>query len=241
MSHITKERIIELIKESVKFYPTTGTRPNTFAMINGLSDFNLDNLGYIAEDLKGPDVWTRTNQTSNSFKLTYPMVGVIMMESNISDMIGHTIRILYADRIGNGKTPEGKRKTQTDILNDTVRFFSNLIAYFDDCSFYEVTRTDNSTFTGILSWSYLLQLLNDDQINAATKKSQADEWAVFNMAIAGFGEMIINYISYPITDDMIIGGYAEVRFAVPVCESEDFSFYDDGQITGNNKTVYAGK
>ena len=241
MSYITKERIIELIKESVKFYPTTGTRPNTFAVINSLSDFNLDNLGYIAEDLKGPDVWTRTNQTANNFKLPYPVVGVVMLESQISDMVGHTIRILYADRIGNGKTPEGKRKTQTDILNDTVRFFSNLTAYFESTGYHEVTLNDNSTIQGYYNPSALSYLVDSGKILEYEPLTSDQKWAVYNLSVEGFGEMKINYISYPITDDLIVGGYAEVSFSVANCESEEFNFFDDGLITGDKKTVYAGK
>jgi len=241
MSYITKERIIELIKESVKFYPTTGTRPNTFAVINSLSDFNLDNLGYIAEDLKGPDVWTRTNQTANNFKLPYPVVGVVMLESQISDMVGHTIRILYADRIGNGKTPEGKRKTQTDILSDTVKFFSNMSAYFEDSGYHQVILNDNSAIQGYYNASNLDSLIDSGKIQDYDQLTRESEWGVYNLCVEGFGEMKINYISYPITDDLIVGGYAEVSFSVANCESEEFNFFDDGLITGDKKTVYAGK
>ncbi|MEP7197260.1 MAG: hypothetical protein ABI851_12130 [Saprospiraceae bacterium] len=235
MAFITRSRILELIKEAVAFSPASMTykRPNTFALINGLSDFNADNLGYITEDIQNNDVWTRKQSTLNRFILEYPIV-CPMLFSGVQerDIINNStviqkddVRILCADLYVDQKegTTASQRRSKTQIYDDTEEVLNNIIEYIRHVVYAKIEITTGVYTEGFYNESYLTWLDTNNKI-IGFDPSQLFQFEQFKRE----NEVIqIQRIEYPSSKDLIIGTYMNLKTTTISCPNPEFTFSGD--------------
>lgn len=243
MSYITKQRVYDLIKEAAIYAPATEAQPKTFAVIDSLQDFNLENLGFIAADLDTSDLWARGNKTANNFKLEYPMVAMIPMGATVEDAtrVTHNVRIMYVDRVHREKITEGERNTDGAIMDNAVQFLMQLQIYMGNVRRHGILFNDNSEATGYYNTELLDYLMNNDNISEYNTAGSQAEAVQFEKDISdAFAGFRVTYITYPVTEDLIIGGWAEFAFTVIDCTEPEFDYYYEGDFKKSRK-VYAGR
>ena len=241
MSYITKQRVYELIKEAAIYAPAGESQPKTFAVIDSLQDFNLENLGFIAADLNGADLWSRGSKTANNFSLDYPMCCIIPMAVDVSERVNYSVRIMYVDRVHREKIADGTRKTDSEILDNAVEFMVNLTQYMSGVVRHQVLFNDTSEHTDYYNTGLLEYLLNNENISDFNTTGAPAYNNQYNMDVAEpFSSFKLNYMTYPVTEDLIIGGWAEFNFSIVNCSEPEFDYYFSGDY-GKSKKIYAGK
>ena len=245
MEHITRRRILDLIKESVKFMPASmgAARCESYAIIGALSDFNKDNFGYKTEDLN-VDAWTREQSTFNHLKLKYPLVCPTIYSGRKKYQIGNLsysqtddqLRISVVDRYIDEKTSDSDSalRSITQIFDDTEKALDKIIEYLFAVQAFKV-----ETSTGVYTYDYyhpdyLAYLLSQNKIvNYWTSSSVAilnDFQNGYNAFINSNLNLNIERIDQPTSKDNLIGSQVTLNCISYHCHDGLFNFFVDDQV-----------
>lgn len=245
MEHITRRRILDLIKESVKFMPASmgAARCESYAIIGALSDFNKDNFGYKTEDLN-VDAWTREQSTFNHLKLKYPLVCPTIYSGRKKYQIGNLsysqtddqLRISVVDRYIDEKTSDSDSalRSITQIFDDTEKALDKIIEYLFAVQAFKV-----ETSTGVYTYDYyhpdyLAYLLSQNKIvNYWTSSSVAilnDFQNGYNAFINSNLNLNIERIDQPTSKDNLIGSQVTLNCISYHCHDGLFVFFVDDQV-----------
>jgi hypothetical protein len=245
IEHITRRRILDLIKEAVKFMPESmgDARVNSYAVISSISDFNKDNFGYKTEDLN-VDAWTREQSTFNRLELKYPLVCPTIYsgrrkyeKGNLSySQTDDQIRISVVDRYIDQKTSEddASLRSVTQIFDDTEKALNKIIEYLFAIQAYKVEVT-----TGVYTYDYyhpdyLAYLLTNSKIVGYVSASSLSILNTFNNSYLGFVNSNLNLnierIDQPISKGNLVGSQTTLNCISIHCHDALFDFFVDDQV-----------
>lgn len=251
MIFLTRKKVLELIKQAVMFAPVElgAARPNSYAIINELADFNQDNLGYKAND---PDVWTRQETTLNDIQLEYPIVCPIIyggarkatMGQRSEVWITDDLRILVADRFHENKedSKDSEARSITAILDDTDSVVNMIMEYLDKVSAFKVEVTTGNFVEDFYNENYLVWCKANNKIldytvpgNLAKSTSSYVAWLNRNI------NNRIERLDFPSSKERIVGTYINLTVDSYSCHNTTFSFYLDGDNFLKSRNIYLGK
>lgn len=258
MNHITRQRILGLIKEAVIFMPSGMgyKRPNTFAIINGLSDFNKDNLGYRAEDIQNNDVWTRKMSSINQMIVEYPVVAA-RIASNSLDMENgwesqlwvrkDAIQIYCLDRYVEQKSggTAADRRSVTQIMDDCEAVVNKVMEYLKKVRPYKVQVTAGQYVEDF----YHPDFIDWAQTNNRIVSSQNSEsLASLNVYESTYLRVITDnltirtgLVEYPTSKDMVVGSSAGINTISLGCDDGQFTWSAEGSNISLNRQIPFGR
>lgn len=245
IEHITRRRILDLIKEAVKFMPASmeSARVDSYAVIGGIDDFNKDNFGYITEDLI-VDAWTREQSTLNRLELKFPVVCPTIYSGRIKYEKGnlsysHTddlIRVAVVDRYIDQKTSDNDKdlRSITQIFDDTEKSLKKIIEYLFAVQPYKVEVT-----TGVYTYDYyhpdyLAYLLSNSKIIGYVGASSLLSLNAFYNSYLEFVNSNLNLdiqrIDHPTSKHNLVGSHITLTCKSYHCHDWLFDFYVDDQV-----------
>lgn len=256
MQQLTRQKVLNLIKEAVKFSPLSlgNSRPNTYAVINSISDFNTPNLGYTSQDLT-VDAWTRKQQTVNNFELAFPMVCPILREGSIEFSIDNTkfktlndtIQILFVDRYFDQKDSKSaaEKRSKTQIINDVEKGVLKVLEYLQAVQPYKVQVTAGVYVEDYFTKEYLDEAITQSKIlsyqgyqdfSPLLKSHNDYQW--FLKKNLNLRKSILEYTP---TNHEIVGIFVTLNVQSYSCDNSDFDYFIEGDKFGENQTTYLGK
>ena len=253
MENLSRRKILNLIRQAVMFAPVDmgAARPNSFAVINGVSDFNGDNLGYKADDILNGDVWTREQVTMNAIELKYPMIcpvlygGTRKMEFSTKHTAETTdqIRILAADRYVDAKeaVSESEKRSVTQIMDDTEKALEKILEFLFKVRAYKVETTPNVFVEDYFNTDYLIWAEAQNKIEGYTEPSNLTMHSyAYDKFIKINQELRFDRLEYQSTKDAIIGTWLTINTLSYPCANNEFDFFLDGTLFNENRKVFMG-
>jgi len=253
MEYLSRAKVLQLIKQAVIFAPLDmgASRANSFAIINGLNDFNNDNLGYKAEDILNNDVWTRQAATLNQIDIQYPVVcpiiygGTRMTEIPTPEKVTtiDDLRILVADRYQNNKedsaSSEGRSVSQ--IMDDTEAMLNKIMDFLINVKAYKVEYTLGHYIDDYFNTDFLDWCLSNNKIVGYSEPTNSH---YFNTVYKKFLNLNLNQrferLEYPTSKDMIVGTYLNIKSLSFYCGDGEFDFFIEGESFDKTKDIYFG-
>lgn len=256
MEHLSRTRILNLIKEAVKFSPQSlgSARPNTFAVIDSIADFNAPNFGYTALDLT-TDAWTRKQSTVNNLDLEFPRVGVILYDGSIDyksdnldfQTISDQVRILFADKYidQKGSNTAKDLRSKTQIIADTEKGILKIVEYLRAVAPFRVQVT-----SGVYVEDYFTKGLLDAAITAGKIISYQthEEYRSLLKYYNDYTEFLRknmnirkSILEHKPTDHEIVGTWITLNLQSYACSDGNFDYFVDNSILNDNKTTYLGR
>ena len=245
MENITRRRILDLIKESVKFMPASmgAARCESYAIIGALSDFNKDNFGYKTEDLN-VDAWTREQSTFNRLELKYPLVCPTIYSGRKKYQIGNLsysqtddqLRISVVDRYIDEKSSDNDAalRSITQIFDDTEKAINKILEYLFAVQAFKV-----ETSTGVYVYDYyhpdyLAYLLTNSKIVSYVNSSSDITLNKPNVNYLTFVNSNLNLnierIDQPTSKDNLVGSQVTLNCISYHCHDGLFDFFVDDQV-----------
>lgn len=245
IEHITRRRILDLIKEAVKFMPASmeSARVESYAVIGGIDDFNKDNFGYKTEDLN-VDAWTREQSTLNHLELKFPLVCPSIYSGRIKyekgrlnhNQIDDQIRIAVVDRYIDQKSSDNDKdlRSITQIFDDTEKALNKIIEYLFAVQPFKVEVTPGVYTYDYYHPDYLAYLLSQSKIVGYSGASTISSLNEYQNSYLGFVNSNLNLdiqrIDHPISKGNLVGSHTTITCVSYHCHDSLFDFFVDDQV-----------
>lgn len=248
---ITRGRILTLIKDAVRAMPTEmgSARPQSYAILNNIKDFNKDNLGYNPQDMQTNEVWTRNYQTANSFNLEFPIVCPIVFNGTktVTDHKGTTqnqynIRILIADNFVEQKENIDKKdqRTVSQIITDCEYCLNKIINYLFSCKGIKVETTPGVFIEDYFYPPYIDYLHTNNKIEYYEILNTNAAISIKYIELRN-QSLEISYLDYPTSKSNIVGVWTSLIVDAVECVNDTYQFDDMGVLKDNSKALYFGQ
>lgn len=254
MEYLTRKKVLELIKQAVMFAPVDmgSARPNSFAIINGVADFNQTNLGYKSDDILNGDVWTREQATLNYIELKYPIVCPVLYggtrkteySTKHQSYTFDEIRILAADRYHNNKedVTTAESRSVTQIMDDTEKALNKILEYLFNVAAYKVEVTTGVFVEDYFNKDFLDWADTNNKIVGYTDAANSHQYNnVYRVFIEGNTNLRFDRLEYPTSTDMIVGTWLTLTSVSYQCADGEFDFFVDTTAVNDSRPIFFGK